>query len=173
MRHFATSRGVRLAALLLLLVPMAFLNSRRPSSPGTALAAQSTLQAGDPRFGMNGILPDYDGHVHGIHSFPWASTAVQEGARLNRFSFDWQSVEPQPGVFDWSGPAAYITSDQAHGLTTIATLEHTPYWATNAVTANPSAQVPSGLNLPWNDVHNTWGAFVAAAATHFRGQVAY
>ncbi len=173
MRFIPVSSGARLVILLLLIVPSFLIATHRESNVGAAPLAPASFQTADPRFGMNGILPDYYTKVHGIRSFPWASTAVQQGARLNRFSFDWQSVEPQQGSFNFSGPAAYIASDQAHNLATIATLEHTPYWATSAVTDNPTAQVPNGLSLPWNNTGNVWGYFVYQAASHFKGQVAY
>jgi hypothetical protein len=173
MRFIPVSSGARLTILLLLMIPSVLIASRREANVGAAPLAPASFQTADPRFGMNGILPDFYTKVHGIRSFPWAATAAQQGARLNRFSFDWQSVEPQQGTFNFSGPAAYIASDQAHNLATIATLEHTPYWATSAVTDNPTAQVPNGLNLPWNDTRNTWGYFVYQSAAHFKGQVAY
>ncbi|MGH2346312.1 MAG: endo-1,4-beta-xylanase, partial [Chloroflexota bacterium] len=173
MRSFISSSGVRLIIFLFLIIPAVLVVSHRKPGAGAAHAAQSTLLTGDPRFGLNGILPDYYAHVHGIKKFPWASTAVEEGAKLNRFSFDWQTVEPQPDTFDFSQPAAYVASDVAHGLSSIAILEHTPYWASSAVTKNPAAQVPSGLSLPWNNTQNTWGYFVYQSALHFKGQVAY
>ncbi len=173
MRFLPTSSGARLIILMLLMIPSVLVAARHENEAGAAPYTPTTFRTADPRFGMNGILPDFYTKVHGIRSFPWASTAVQQGARLNRFSFDWQSVEPQQGTFNFSGPAAYIASDQALNLGTIATLEHTPYWATSAVTDNPTAQVPNGLSLPWNNVGNTWGYFVYQAASHFKGQVAY
>jgi hypothetical protein len=131
------------------------------------------LGALDPRFGMNDILPDNYTHVPGIAKFSWSTIAGDYGARLNRFSFDWQQVEPQKGTFNFQGPESFVDSDEAHTMLSIAVLEHTPYWATNVVTNNPSAQVPSGLYLEWNDPNNVWGAFVYAAAQHFAGRVAY
>ena len=125
------------------------------------------------QFGMDNILPDNFRGVPGIAQFPWATTAAQYGAQINRFSFDWQRVEPQPNTFNWSMPESYIASDEAHNLPTIAVLEHTPYWATTAVTTHASSQVPSGLYLNWNDPQNTWGQFVAASVAHFRGRVQY
>ncbi len=168
-----SSLGVRLIIFLFLIVPAVFVETHRQPGPGSAHAAKATLLTGDPRFGLNGVLPDYYAHVHGIKKFPWASTAAQEGAKLNRFSFDWQTVEPQPDQFNFSQPAAYVASDLAHGLSSIAILEHTPYWASSAVTKNPAAQVPSGLALPWNNTQNTWGYFVYQSALHFKGQIAY
>ena len=137
------------------------------------LAHVAHLSALDPRFGMNEVLPDNYTGVPGIRKFSWATIAADYGARLNRFDFDWQQVEPEQGTFNFQNPTAIINSDQAHGMLSIAVLEHTPYWASNAVTNNPSAQVPSGLYLQWNDPNNVWGAFVYAAAQHFAGRVAY
>lgn len=160
------------AFLILTLLLPAFLLNARPRLT-TPAANASALTSADPRFGMNSILPDNYSHIPGIRPFAWASAAAQDGARLNRFSFDWQVVEPKPGSFDFSVPDAFVASDAAQGFLTIATLEHTPYWATAVATSNPAPQVPTGLSLPWNDPGNVWGAFVYAAATRYRGRIAY
>ena len=129
------------------------------------------LLLNDDRFGLNSILPDNTHAVPGISILPWATTAQPLGPKINRFSFDWQKVEPQAGKLDFSLPEQYVQSDLAHGYATIAILEHTPYWATNAATTNTAAQVPTGLDLAWNDPGNTWGAFVFASASHFKGRI--
>ena len=142
------------------------------ASPAVA-ASTHQLLLDDPRFGLNAILPDNTKRVPGIARFAWATQAADFGAKLNRFSLDWQRAEPSPGAFDFTVPDEYVRSDIAHGFDTIAILEHTPFWATNIATTNTSAQVPDGLYLPWNDPSNVWGAYVFATASHFKGRIPF
>ena len=166
----------RTLPVLCVLVTLVILNgatNRQSARAVPMLAPTAHLSALDPRFGMNNVLPDNYTRVPGIKKFSWSTIAADYGARLNRFSFDWQQVESQKGTFNFQDPEAFVSSDEAHNMLSIAVLDHTPYWATQAVTNNPSAQVPSGLYLPWSDPNNVWGAFVYAAAQHFAGRIAY
>ncbi len=166
------SLGTRpLLAACLLVAGMGLVLSRHDNTPQAGAARVAPLLLDDQRFGLNAILPDNTHSVPGISILPWATNAQPLGAKINRFSFDWQQAEPQADRFDFSMPEQYVSSDVAHGYSTIAVLEHTPYWATSVATTNTSAQVPIGLDLAWNDPDNTWGAFVAASAAHFRGRI--
>lgn len=159
--------------LILVLALGAAIRAERQSAPSADAARSHDPFGADVRIGLNQILPDLYNKVPGIARFPWATTAAEYGARINRFSFDWQKVEKESGSFDFTVPEAFVSSDAAHSMLTIATLEHTPFWATSAVTKNPTNQVPSGLSLAFDDPQNTWGQFVLAAARHFRGRIAY
>ncbi|MDB5059214.1 MAG: exported protein of unknown function, partial [Chloroflexi bacterium] len=160
-------------ALLIILSTASVVAYRSANSPTVSAATTRQLLLADPRFGLNSILADNTKRVPGIAKFPWATAAASLGAKIDRFSFDWQKVEPSAGSFNFSIPTEFVTSDKAHGFDTIAILEHTPFWATNVATTNPSPQVPSGLYLPWNDPGNVWGAFVYASVSHFKGQISY
>jgi hypothetical protein len=159
--------------LFLALILAGTLLAHVAQNSSVSAAPTRQLLLDDPRFGMNAILPDNTRRVPGIARFPWATHAAGLGAKLDRFSLDWQHAEPQAGNFDFAAPDEYVASDIAHGFDTIAVLEHTPFWATNVATTNSSAQVPNGLYLPWNDPGNLWGAYVFAAATHYKGRVAF
>lgn len=50
-------------------------------------------------------------------------------ARWIRHDFAWDAIEPQPGVFTWSGFDRWVGTARADGLNVIATISYTPAWA--------------------------------------------
>jgi len=79
------------------------------------------------------------------------------GAKWLRVDFDWPSVEPTPGVFNWAPTERVVRGAQARGLKIIALPAYTPAWARPPGTTDkhPPSQ-PSDF-----------AAFVRVAALHF------
>ncbi len=57
------------------------------------------------------------------------SITSQTGAKWLREEFYWSTVEPQPGVFDWSYYDHYMLEMAQRGLHIVAQLDNTPSWA--------------------------------------------
>src|SRR5579871_1172021 len=109
--HLNRPRLPRLPVVLALFLTFLGLAAHSSTHPSQVVARAVRFFDTDPRFGMDGILPDKYTHVPGISpTFAWATTAAKDGAKINRFSFDWQQVEPRSGVFDWRMPEAFVRS---------------------------------------------------------------
>lgn len=78
------------------------------------------------------------------------------GVDVARFTIDWRTVEPRPGVYDWSTVDPVLNGLHAHGVAPLVTLWGTPSWANGGRGANVA---PSNK---W-----TFAAFARAAAERY------
>ncbi len=147
-------------ALLLVPAGMAFARS------GTALLP---AMSPDGRLGLCDILPGSPVPGSGP---TWAQLAVNAGARLNRWEFRMDKLEPSHGTFNFSDTDTVVSNDTASGLDTEGILIGTPGWAVRPG-AKPGNGVPRGLSLPITDPDNVWADFVRQTVRHYAGQVAY
>ncbi len=70
------------------------------------------------------------------------SITSQTSARWLREEFVWSTIEPQPGVFDWSYYDHYMLEMAQRGLHIVAQLDTTPAWAgadSNTIPTDPAA----------------------------------
>jgi Beta-galactosidase len=81
---------------------------------------------------------------------------VSLGVDIVRINVNWNEVEPQDGVFDWSGYDPIVDGLHVRGIEPVLTLVSTPGWANGGQGTN---WVPtSGASF---------GAFAAATARHY------
>jgi hypothetical protein len=126
--------------------------SARPSHAQTA-------PAGDPSYGINFV---------NYHE-PWLPLAVESGAGVVRWQFNWRDYELSPGVWAWETSDKPIYLWNSAGLRVHAILHYPPYfWAAN----QPGGLMPGNLGLPWNDSENGWGRFCNRFAQRYQGQIA-
>src|SRR5581483_2288063 len=92
-------------------------------------------------------------------------------ARFNHWEFKWSNIEQARGTYSYAAYDPIVNAAQGAGMSVVGLLDGTPYWASSTVTAT-GTQVPANLYLPWDDPSNYWGAFVYAAAQHYRGHIA-
>jgi hypothetical protein len=136
----------------------------RPAAPATS-----------PRFGLANILPD-GGLVPGVAAsvqVAWMSRAREAGAGGNRWEFRWESIEPQPGAYDWREADRVVAANAAANLPLLAILIGTPAWAGPAAGAPPAGlEAPPILADGTINPASPWGRFVHAFASRYRGRVA-
>jgi hypothetical protein len=88
-----------------------------PALPGAGIAAGADLQTW-PLSNVERELTDFVAlHAHWI-----------------RHDFAWDAIEPQPGVFTWSGFDRWVASARADAINVIATVTYTPAWANGGST---------------------------------------
>lgn len=145
-------RHGKLTTILLLLAALAL-----ALAPG-ALAAKRRVP-----FGFFGV--DLDPSVTRLVSAStlgdqlgkMASAGV-ESVRSNVF---WSSVEPSPGVYDFTGSDALVLAAAQHALSLLPIIELTPTWASSAPAGSPNA----GLYPPRDE--RTFAAFMTAMVDRY------
>ncbi len=70
--------------------------------------------------------------------------AISTGATWNRWPMYWSTIEPAPGVYNWSSQDATVLSDLAHGLQINAILLGTPGFYTTGLYLPPLDPRPTG-----------------------------
>lgn len=80
------------------------------------------------------------------------------GARWLRATVDWGHIEPQPGVFDWSGTDRVVDGALARGMSVLAAVTYAPPWA-----AHPGCR--TGECAPRDP--EAFGAFASVVATRY------
>lgn len=123
----------------------------------------------DGRLGLCDVMA---GNAPGLGGTPWAQLAYNAGARINRWEFRWDRIEPQPEVWNFADTDAVTQSDRAYGLDTLGILIGTPAWGA-APGQKPGNGLPKGLYFGYTDPRNLWATFVRETVNHYHGQVAY
>ena len=91
------------------------------------------------------------------------NSAVSLGVKRVRIGMDWSDIEPAPGVYNWARYDALVSGARAGGLTVLGVLLTTPVWARDPGALGEVHSLPARAS--------DFGAFAAAAANHFNGQV--
>lgn len=119
----------------------------------------------DGRLGLCDVLPG------GPPSGPsWAQLAANAGARVNRWEFRWDRIEPQAGTWSFDADDQAVNASLAAGIAVDGILIATPAWAT-APGQRRGNGVPRGLRLPATDPSNLWASYVRGVVLHYHGQV--
>jgi hypothetical protein len=115
------------------------------------LPRKSGSGSGSPVLGrlIVGLNADVDGWGDASTQPRMQQVTSQTGAQWMREEFDWATIEPQPGVFDFSYYDHYMQYAAAQGIHILATLDDTPSWA-----GADSSTIPSDPS--------TYAQFVAA-----------
>lgn len=155
-----TKRPLLLGAASLLFV-LAAVVAYRFTSTSVPLGPQQRVQTINPKMGVHTRLTD--------EAEPWKIKRTLEmvremGAPWIVEYFPWAYYEPRPGRFDWEHPDLVIQHAARQGLTVIARLGFPPEWARPPET--------SDLYLD-EDQYAAFGAFAAAFAQRYQGQVTY
>lgn len=119
----------------------------------------------DGRLGLCDVLPGTT--AAGV---PWSRLAWNAGARINRWEFRWDRVEPRSGTWDFTADDAAVQSSEDAGLDILGILIGTPGWGA-AHGQRPGNGVPAGLSLSPDDPRNLWATYVRGTVTHYRGEV--
>ncbi len=144
----STRRGIQKILLLLLALTHCCL----PAAPVVA-------QGGPPdvRFGA-------------VEAFRDPVAAAEAGVGWDRVLFYWSELQPG-GPDEWNGyhvPDEWLQQAAQQGREVVGLLKHTPAWATEGT---PGCGVPRGLDLPVDDPHNLWAAFVRRVVTIYGDRV--
>ncbi|MFN8378609.1 MAG: hypothetical protein U0452_08055 [Anaerolineae bacterium] len=94
-----------------------------------------------------------------IEAYYRPEDAVELGASWDRIIFHWDAFQPT-GPSDWDAsavPVAYIDEARAAGRQVVGLIKATPPWASDSGTPGG---IPHGLDLPYDDPDNVFGAFV-------------
>lgn len=109
---------------------------RKARSKHTAKAARAK-----PASGLNvGLVGNTQGYGGGMGERQ--DLAASSGARWLREEFDWNVIQPQAGVWDWTRYDQLMTSTAQRGLSVLPLVMATPAWAGsnwNTIPADPSA----------------------------------
>jgi hypothetical protein len=91
------------------------------------------------------------------------------GASWDRIIFHWNGFQPSGADdFDTSVvPQEYLDTARAANRQIVGLIKGTPTWASDS--GSPGA-VPDGLDLPYDDPDNLWGAFVIRLVEHYSAQ---
>jgi hypothetical protein len=83
----------------------------------------------------------------------------------------WAEINPQPGVFDWSGLDARVAAAAAKGADVVYTLGgRTPRWASSRPDT-PTPYGPGGCAEPSSEA--LWQDWVRAVVTRYKGRIGY
>ncbi|MGH2444222.1 MAG: hypothetical protein ACRDFX_13790, partial [Chloroflexota bacterium] len=123
----------------------------------------------DGRLGLCDVL---SGNVPGQSGTTWAQLAYNAGARINRWEFRWDRIEPRRAHWDFSATDAVVSGDQQAGIGVEGIIDGTPGWGSGKGQP-PGNGVPKGLRLPITDSRNLWADFIRGLVAHYRGQVKY
>ena len=85
-----------------------------------------------------------------------------------RQRFDWRTIEPQPGRFEWQAADAMLTNIVQSGLTPVVVLDGSPAWARDARDRAPH---DNALAPPAEPA--TFARFAGAFAARYRAQVRF
>jgi hypothetical protein len=124
---------------------------------------------------------DYFGMHFNYLDTPWPQTGTAPGAvrvwdagqRLDGSgsASQWADVNPQPGVYDWSGLDARVDAAAARGADVLYTLGgRTPRWASSQPDT-PTPYGPGGCAEPRTEA--LWQEWVRAVVTRYKGRVRY
>lgn len=106
------------------------------------------------------------------HEFP--SVVAQSGdlgLNVVRIPLDWQEVEPQDGVFDWSETDSFVDQAASAGLGVLFTIRAISSWGTEEHTqATESTGYHSGSAPQSNQ---QWAQFVGRLAARYQGDNVY
>lgn len=123
----------------------------------------------DGRLGLDDVL---SGSPPGSGEATWGQLAYNAGARINRWEFRWDRIEPQTGTWNFSEDDPAVEASVAAGLQVDGILIGTPAWAT--VSGSKPGNSPSrGYRLPASDPGNLWATYVRTTVAHYKGQVHY
>jgi hypothetical protein len=88
------------------------------------------------------------------------------GVTWDRVIFDWSHFQPNgPDDFNTDAiPQAYLDAAQAANREIIGLIKSTPSWASDS---GSIGAVPDGLDLPFDDPDNFYGAFVVKLVTYY------
>jgi hypothetical protein len=154
------TRGLAAAAV----VVAAFIAVSGGVHAGSVQALPPVTNA-DGRLGLCDVLP---GSASGSAS--WARLAHNAGARVNRWEFRWDRIEPRRGTWNFSQDDPAVAGSRSAGLAVEGILIGTPGWAT-APGQRPGNGVPRGLYLPPSNRRNLWADYVRRTVQHYRGVV--
>ena len=105
-----------------------------------------------------------------VEAFRDPVAAAEAGVGWDRILFYWSELQPG-GPDEWNGyhvPDEWLQQAAQQGREVIGLLKHTPAWATEGT---PGCGVPRGLDLPVDDPHNLWAAFVRRVVTIYGDRV--
>jgi hypothetical protein len=112
---------------------------------------------------VRAATPDWGQPVFGVvDGFARPGEAAALGAGWERVIFHWNLIQPNPETFNTGAvPEAAIGG----GRQVVGLVKTAPPWAT-------TSGVPNGLELPYDDPANVFGAFVTQLVSHYSGRVA-
>ncbi|MCO5184867.1 MAG: beta-galactosidase [Anaerolineae bacterium] len=153
--------ATRFSRILALILLFAFIALMRPPAPPVTVGAPQTVTTTIPQLGVHTRLSD--------EVEPWKikrtlQLAREMGAPWIVEFFPWAYFEPEPGEFRWQQADLIIDHAEAQGLTVIARLGLTPYWARPADTPDTFLAAAA---------YDDFAAFSAAFAERYRGRVDY
>jgi Glycosyl hydrolase catalytic core len=151
---------VRLVAVSVVVATLSILPSR--SARAGSVQPLPPVTDADGRLGLCNVLPG----ASPVVGASWASLAAAAGARVNRWEFRWDRIEPQPGAWDYSKDDLAVDSSQTAGLDVLGILIGTPGWAA-APGQRPGNGLPRGLGRGIDDPQNLWAAYVRQTVTHY------
>ncbi len=141
----------RLRIILAVVLPLALVGG---------LAASLLRGSGSAGVGAStGTPPGFFGIVQGIrldeHDF---GTMQAAGVKIDRFLLFWQSVQPNPGSFDWGPTDQLVGGFASHGIRPFPTLSGNPDWV-------PGGPARPPLDTP--QAESAWRAFLKAAVARY------
>lgn len=149
-----------MSAISLLFLPfhLAFAGSVQVLAPVTGA---------DGRLGLDDVLP---GAPVASSSETWGQLAYNAGARIDRWEFRWDRIEPKSGQYDFTGTDAAVQGAQRSGLQVDGILIGTPGWAADSG-QRPGNGLPKGLFDDYTDPRNLWADYVRSTVAQYKDEV--
>lgn len=120
------------------------------------------------------------GGITGLEPWPSDCCNIQfAGVRLWDSAVPWSSLNPAPGVYDWSTLNIWINHAQQNGADILYTFGQVPAWASSkpddlyCADQAGSCDPPNDLNKNGTGPNEHWKSFVSAIARHSAGRIHY
>jgi hypothetical protein len=134
-----------------------------------AIQALAPVTEADAHLGFCNVLP---GSPPGTNGLSWAQLAYNAGARVNRWEFRWDRIEPKRGQWNFAPDDADVSSSRQYTLAVDGIVDGIPQWA--VAPRQPRGNgVPRGLWRPADSPKNLWASFLRGLVAHYRGIVGY
>src|SRR3954465_7115277 len=95
-----------------------------PSCAGAAKVSRPKVPAG-----FFGVMADGPLLYNGFDDQSEFDLMDRTGVQTIRMAMPWSAMEPQPGLFDFSGTDAVVAQAASHGFTPLPTVTFAPAWA--------------------------------------------
>ncbi len=146
-----------------------------------ACAVLALLATSTPARAQQPVSPDFFGlsmTVQEVEGEPWPVDSFS-GLRLWDSGVPWSTINPAPGVYDWTQLNLWLDQAKQNGMDITYCFGRVPAWASSDPNDHVCASEPGSCDPPWDlnpdgsGTDQAWRDFVTAIVTHAAGRIHY